>query len=170
MLGFTPSSPALRPVGLDSWELQEDLCYTGSTDTWCVPKGTITDFATVPRFLQGLISDTGLWLLAAILHDWLCTTGITTGAVTSRDADGIFRRIMREHGVSFILRWLIWTGVRLGALFNPLRRPGILPDLPLVTLWTVLAAPFVLPPAVLTLLAVGCYKFVHMFCVLFAIK
>jgi hypothetical protein len=60
------------------------------------PAGFRTDLATVPRVVTWLIPRFGVYTLAAILHDWLCTEGIRSGAVTSREADGIFRRVMRE--------------------------------------------------------------------------
>jgi hypothetical protein len=80
-----------------------------------------------------------------VLHDWLIVRAIPAGFVSSRDADGIFRRVLREQGVPFVKRWLMWTGVRWGALFNPPRRAGWLRDLPLVLIWTLLALPVVLP-------------------------
>lgn len=67
------------------------------------------------------------------------------GLTNSRDTDAIFRRIMRELEVPFLRRWLMWTGVRWGAMMNPARRKGILRDLPKMLLISVLASPLVVP-------------------------
>jgi hypothetical protein len=77
--------------------------------------------------------------------------GDQLGAVTSRDADGIFRRVMRESGVPVLRRWLMWAGVRWGALADPQRRSGWLASAPGVVAIAVLAAPLVVPPAVVIL-------------------
>src|SRR5690349_1925021 len=104
--------------------LLEPLEYQGKKEQFLVPTGYRTDFASVPQFVQWLIPRTGLWVLAAILHDWCCEIGIRQGVITARDTDGLFRRVMRELGVTFVLRWFIWTGVRWGAAANGIRRPG----------------------------------------------
>ena len=80
---------------------------------------------------------------------WLCTVGIRAGVVTSRQADGVFRRVMREAGVPVLLRWLMWAGVRWGALADPERRPGWVLSAPGVLVISLLAAPLVLPPSLL---------------------
>jgi hypothetical protein len=96
-----------------------------------------------------------------VLHDWLVTTGLTTGVVSSRDADGLFRRVLRELGVPPVRRWLMWTGVRWGALVSPLRRPGWWPDAPRVVALSVLAAPLVVPPAAVIAGALAVYAVVE---------
>lgn len=114
------------------WLLTAPLHYQGRVDHYTVPSGFLTDFATVPKRLQGIVQATGRWTKAAVLHDWLCTEGIRCGLITSRDADGIFRRVMREEGVGFATRWCMWAAVRWAAFANPLRRPGTWRDLPLM--------------------------------------
>ena len=146
---FVPGTLTVRRVDADRWALVGDLVYLGNRDRFVVPAGFTTDFATVPRPVTWLVPRFGAYTLAAILHDWLCTEGIRSGAVTARDADGIFRRVMREAGVPVLRRWLMWTGVRWGALVDPARRPGWLISAPGVLAISALAAPLVLPPAVL---------------------
>lgn len=106
------------------WRLSEPLVYAGKTDLFTVPAEYFTDFATVPRFLHWLVSPYGVYTRAAIVHDWLLTDEVPAKRVTSRDADGIFRRIMAELGVSWTKRWVMWAAVRVGALFNPRRAYG----------------------------------------------
>jgi len=145
---FLPGSLTVRRVDADTWALVDDLVYQGSWERFVVPAGFRTDFASVPRPVTWLVPRFGAYTLAAILHDWLCTEGIRSGAVTPRQADGIFRRVMRESGVPVLRRWLMWAGVRWGALTDPERRPGWLVSAPGVLAISVLAAPLVLPPAV----------------------
>ncbi len=81
--------------------------------------------------------------------------------MTSREADGIFRRAMRELDVPVARRWLMWTGVRWGALTSPLRRPGWAASAPGVLGISVVAAPVVVPPGLLILAALVVYGVVE---------
>ena len=126
---------------LDSchWVLIAPLSYQGSVDQWTVPSNYRTDFATVPRWLQSFVQATGAWTLAAVLHDWMITDGIPAGVITSRDTDGVFRRVLREEGVGPVRRWAMWAAVRLAAPFSSHRRPsGFLRDAPAVLVITAL--------------------------------
>lgn len=158
------------------WMLNRDLTYKGARDTFTVPSGYVTDFASVPRFMQWLAPATGKYTLAAVLHDHMCDAlnhrgyfhaplrpaGELPKYVTSRDVDGLFRRVMREQGVPTAQRWFMWTGVRWGALFNNRRRPGIGKDMPLVLLWSLLALPIVLPALLVILAGLGIYYAVEL--------
>ncbi|UOY03038.1 DUF1353 domain-containing protein [Blastococcus sp. PRF04-17] len=135
----------------ETWALVDELVYQGNRQRFVVPAGFRTDFATVPRVVTWLVPRFGAYTLAAILHDWLVTDGLRSGAVTSNDADGIFRRVMRESGVPVIRRWLMWAGVRWGALANPRRRAGWSSSAPGVLLISAVAAPLVVPPGLLIL-------------------
>jgi hypothetical protein len=145
---FEPGSLTVRRVDADRWSLVDDLVYRGDRERFVVPAGFRTDFASVPRVVTWLIPRFGAYTLAAILHDWLCSEGIRSGVVSPREADGIFRRVMRESGVPVLRRWMMWAGVRWGALTDDRRRPGWWISAPGVLAITVLAAPLVVPPAV----------------------
>lgn len=151
MTGFKTNYVSLETSGPKSFKLKEDLVYEGGDDQWTVGTGFETDFATVPRVIQWLVPTYGLYTLAAILHDFFCVElgrayrKGETPFITSPDADGVFRRVMRELGVPFTQRWLIWAGVRWGALFNKARRPGIHKDLLKLTIVSILSAPLVVP-------------------------
>lgn len=152
---FKTKGARLSTVGDTSFVLEDDLCYEGSEDGWTVPAGFETDFATVPRIIQWLIPTYGKYTLAAILHDYFCvelSRAHRQGRepfITSSNTDGVFRRTMRELGVPFAQRWLIWTGVRWGAVANKARRKGIAKDLPLMVLASILAAPIVVPASLI---------------------
>ena len=143
------------------WEVVAPLVYHGNRDTFVVPAGFRTDFASVPRVVVWLIPRFGRYTMAAVLHDWLVTAGIAGGAVSSRDADGLFRRVLHEEGVPPVRRWLMWTGVRWGALTTPGRRPGWWRDAPRVLALSVLAAPLVAPPALVITAALAAYTAVE---------
>jgi hypothetical protein len=154
---FEPGSLTVRRVDADSWSLVDDLVYRGRWERFVVPAGFRTDFASVPRVVTWLVPRFGAYTLAAILHDWLVTTGIRTGVVSAREADGLFRRVMRESGVPVLRRWLMWAGVRWGALTDERRRPGWWASAPGVFAISALAAPLVVPPAVAILPALLVY-------------
>ena len=134
------SELAIRARTATTWVLTEDLVWTGETQTFTVPAGFVTDFATSPRFLHWLWLPYGAYTRAAVLHDYLLTElaawdrahplhGRETSdrsepPANSRDADAIFRVAMRDLGVGWPKRWLGWTAVRWGALFNRRRAYG----------------------------------------------
>ncbi len=158
---FRSSDLTVRARGEDTWVLVDPLVYEGRWQRFVVPAQFETDFATVPRLVVWLVPRFGRYTRAAILHDWLCTVGIVTGAVTSRQADGLFRRALRESGVPVLRRWLMWCGVRWGALDDPVRRPGWWISAPGVLAVSVLAVPFVVPPALATAPALLLYTLVE---------
>ncbi|WP_245379712.1 DUF1353 domain-containing protein [Kibdelosporangium banguiense] len=135
-----------------SFRLLAPNVYFGRSDRWIIPEGFVTDFATIPAVVSWAIPKLGAYTEAAIVHDYFCSVGIGTGEISARDADAVFRRIMRERGVDLVTRWLMWVGVRWGAAFNSIRRPEWWKDIPAVLALTVLAAPVVVP---VSLLAVG---------------
>lgn len=133
----------VREHGSGTWMLAGNLIYLGETQRFLVPIGFVTDFATVPDFLVWAFNKTGPYTRAAVVHDWLLVKEIPAKKITSRDADGIFRRIMREEGVPLPKRWIMWSAVRLAALFNGRRAYGrdFRKDAPLVLFWALLSAP-----------------------------
>jgi len=104
----------VRQTDSRNWLLVEPLTYTGARDRFTVPAGFDTDFASVPRAFTWLLPRYGDYTKAAILHDHL----VDTGAVSRKDADGIFRRAMRELGVSVPRRFMIWAAVRLASAMS----------------------------------------------------
>ncbi len=144
---FLTKGLIVREINPRDWAIQHDLVYEGAKEVFTVPRGFVTDFASVPRFATWLIPVYGLYTKVAILHDWFIKYAIGRGIISSSDADGIFRRVMREEGVPFLMAWIMWTGVRWGALLNHRRRAGWFrgKDPWLVVLITLLGAPFLLP-------------------------
>lgn len=127
------SGPVLMYLGNGIYETVGPTEYVGATEVISIPAGTRTDLASVPRIFWSLMPPTGSYERAAVVHDWHCTQ-LAAGDcdVSSRDADGLFRRIARESGAGLVLRWLLWCGVRWGALATPTRRGGWWRDAPSV--------------------------------------
>lgn len=100
------------------WEVVEPLIYRGNTETFTVPIGFVTDFASIPRILWSLVPPYGRYTKAAVLHDHF----YVTQSITRRDADGLFRRTMKELGVSRLLSRVMWLAVRIGGGFVWKRR------------------------------------------------
>lgn len=170
------SELSIRAVGPTTWELTEPLTWTGREgDTFTVPAGFVTDFATVPRFLHWLWLPYGAYTRAAVLHDWLLvelaqwamvqpfplggaefSTG-TEPPADSHDIDGIFRAAMRDLGVPWLKRWTGWTAVRWASLFSHYRSygRGFAQDAPQVLGMTILIAAPVAFGAIPVLLVLG---------------
>ena len=71
----TPPSPAVRAFGDNKfWIVVEDMPYVigSTTERIVVPKGFVTDFASIPQPLWALgLSPHGQYSRAAIVHDYL---------------------------------------------------------------------------------------------------
>jgi len=130
-----------------NWRLLSDLIFKTKDIEYRVPEGYVTDFASVPRATSWMYPRTGAYSKAAILHDWLITDMLPTGYITSTHVDRMFREAMRLSGVPLPRRWVMWAGVRLGAIGNPKRRKGSLTTFPLVLLVLLASSPVVLPPS-----------------------
>ncbi len=76
-----------------------------------VPVGFVTDFASIPPLAQILIQPFGRHAPAAVVHDYLYAVGASRAR---KYADLLFRQAMREAGVAFVRRWLMYLAVRLG--------------------------------------------------------
>lgn len=133
------------------WTLVAPFSYRATRDTFTVPAGFITDFASVPRVFVWLLPRYGRWTQAAILHDYLCDLA-RTGRIRKIDADDIFNRAMRELGVPFLRRWVMWAAVRFASDLNTWLEGGV-GDLMRMIAIGVPAAVFVALPALVVLVA-----------------
>ncbi|GMV86563.1 MAG: hypothetical protein AMXMBFR80_24180 [Dehalococcoidia bacterium] len=138
----------VEEVNEKPWRLLADLRYQGKVDDFVVPAGTTTDFASVPRMFTWLVPTSGKYTKAAVLHDYLCETGL----VPRNDADGVFRRALRESGVPTVRRYVIWGAVRLAAGFRGAKVGDVIGIVLLALVVVPLAAPIAI--AVLGVLAV----------------
>lgn len=144
-----------------NWRTQEDLVYDGNDKTFVVPAGSGTDFASVPRIFVWLLPRYGRYTKAAILHDHLWRDLATKGEISWVDADALFQRAMRDLGVPFLRRWLMWTAVRWAALRKPGGTEGWSKEAWRVLLLSGVAIPIVVPPAAAILGSLGVFYLVE---------
>lgn len=109
-----------------TWELYEGFVYRIGQPDGCqfvsIPKGFVTDFASIPRGLWNLFPPAaGKHSKAAVVHDAIYKTGCIScdgrtdlRLVTRGEADEIFYEAMEVNGVSWLARWVIYLGVRFG--------------------------------------------------------
>ena len=124
VLGLWASAPAQQPIApvdfrpfVDgrNWIVRQPLVYTigVSKDTITVPPGFVTDFASIPQVLHSLLRQNGLYLLPAVVHDYLYWT-----QSCSRDqADQILNLGMIENKVPGRQRLAIYGAVRAAGGF-----------------------------------------------------
>lgn len=108
----------VRPGAL--WEVSEDyrVAYrlNGARVMLLVPKGTPTDFSSVPAPLRPIVSRVGAYLEASVVHDYLydAWTGFRAEPL-ERDrlfADQVFRAGLVAAQVPAWRRWLMYQSVR----------------------------------------------------------
>ncbi len=148
-----PAEVVVKQQGDKDWEVIAPLKYLGKHDQFVVPIPMLTDFASVPRVFVWLLPRYGRYTKAAILHDYLWRSRASAGELSWRDADGTFRRAMRELDVAFLRRWMMWAAVRWGSLLKPGGRKEWWKDAPAVLLASAVALPIVILPAVTILIA-----------------
>jgi len=97
-----------------TWELLEEFdYYLGSPESGLfirVPKGFITDFASVPRIFWPILPPWDKYGKAAVLHDYLYHSHRFIRLL----CDAIFFEAMGVLGVSWWKRWVLYLGVRIG--------------------------------------------------------
>ena len=145
---------AVQQISDTDWRLLRSLLYEGRRDPFEVPIDQETDFASIPRVFTWFLPRYGKYTKSAILHDYLWRELVEKEKTLSRiDADGIFRRSMRELDVAFLRRWIMWSAVRWAALLKEDGRVGWWRESWRVVLLTLLALPILLPPAAVILAA-----------------
>lgn len=76
-----------------------------------VPAEFCTDFASIPRPLQGFLDAVNDVAPAAVVHDFLYTSQMFESRAM---ADQIFFDALRANGVGWMRARTLWAGVRLG--------------------------------------------------------
>lgn len=91
--------------------LLSDFKYQINDYVITVPKGFVTDLASVPRAFWSIFPPFGKYTVAAVVHDFLYSEYNNTN-INRTLADEIFIFIMKENGVSFVKRQLMFRAVR----------------------------------------------------------
>lgn len=98
-----------------NWIVRQPLTYTigVSNDSVTVPPGFVTDFASIPQVLQSIIRQNGLYLLPAVVHDYLYWKQTCTRA----QSDQILLLAMIENKVRDFHRIAIYEAVKAAGSF-----------------------------------------------------
>ena len=142
--------------------LLEDVIYQDGDTSYTIPAGFVTDGATVPRALSWLYPKYGVYLKAAIVHDYLLEYVLPTGAISSNRVDEIFKEAMNALEIPKFRQWAMWCGVRWGAMFNKKRRQGSLRTFPKVALISLLMLPIVFTPVLTISFRLGLFWLVSL--------
>lgn len=108
-----PPAPTVRPLGDNKfWVIVEPLEYViGRTnDRIVVPKGFVTDFASIPQPLWSLgLSPHGQYSRAAVIHDYL----YWAQGCTREQSDRLLLIAMKESNVGGFDEFTVYQGVNL---------------------------------------------------------
>ena len=106
-------------VGED-WRLLDPLVFEGRREFFVIREGFRTDFASIPRPVRWLFDTAGTNSEPGVLHDAVWRESKRTDGKEPRvdpwDADGLFRRALRESGAPALTRGLMWVAVRAAAI------------------------------------------------------
>lgn len=101
----------LRAYKPGEWVVLLGLLYLARNGArYMVPRGFITDLASIPRALRWLIDPDGPSRQAAVLHDFLYCIHYLPRA----EADALFLEALESCGVGRATRWAMYLGVRAG--------------------------------------------------------
>jgi len=90
--------------------LLEDFTFNGIT----VPKGFVTDGATIPRIFWPILPPVDKYMPAAIVHDYMLTQ------TSRREADTLFNDTLKLLRIKRYRRWLMYGAVRIFAHWKKL--------------------------------------------------
>ena len=93
------------------FELFSDYMYRTREYLIKVPKGFVTDYASIPKLLRGIVLPYGKHSGASVVHDWLYSSNCNLG-LSREKSDKIFLEILKEEKVNFLLRILMYIAVR----------------------------------------------------------
>ena len=108
----TPRPPALIPFDDgEYWVLGSELVFTirETGQRIVVPRGFVTDFASVPRIFWTFFPKHGEYTRAAIVHDYL----YWQQQCTREQADELFDIVMEDSEVDTASRYTIYAAVRV---------------------------------------------------------
>ncbi len=108
-----PYQPCLIPVKEDRFMLCDHFIVSVDGQLIIIPKGFITDLASIPRIFWAIDAPNDTESIApAILHDYMYAED--SGLDYSRhDADRIFYYALLSNGASRLTAFKYWLGVRV---------------------------------------------------------
>lgn len=94
------------------------FCHPASERVIAVPKGYVTDLASIPDIAAWLVDPSGLYATGAIVHDYLFAVGSPGDREGFDTANEIFSDYLKEFEVNFLTRVAINSAVRTPIAFN----------------------------------------------------
>ncbi|ATV68264.1 hypothetical protein CTM92_06320 [Fusobacterium pseudoperiodonticum] len=94
------------------FELVSDYIYQIENYVIKVPRGFITDYASIPRIFRPIVLPYGKHSGASVVHDYLYSKDCDLD-IERKKADKIFLEILKEEGVNPILARLMYIAVRV---------------------------------------------------------
>jgi len=95
--------------GRPNWKIVNPFHIDCGDRTYLIEGGFETDFASIPPYFYWFAAPSaGEWLHASILHDWMYEN-----THDRKVADRVFRQKMKEDGVNFVRRNIMYFAVRL---------------------------------------------------------
>lgn len=130
---------ASHTLGDDHWRVLRDFRFWGELPrlglVWItVPAGYLTDGASVPRLVWGLVPPWGAYGQAAVVHDLLCeylvvmTEAGDQVRITRDEADLLFLEAMTVLQVPETNRELMYAGVSTYRLVTFTHKPSNTPE------------------------------------------
>jgi Protein of unknown function (DUF1353) len=104
-------------LGKDHWRVLTPFSYKIDEESWVtIPKGYLTDGASVPRLFWNMIPPWGPYGQAAVVHDLLCEylSVVRNGrpvSITRAECDQLLNQAMKNLDVNPALRWMIYSAV-----------------------------------------------------------
>lgn len=108
--------PSISPVTVDTWQLDADLTVVAAGYAITVPKGFVSDGASIPRICWPFISPFEDSVVAPFVHDFLYSNAGLIDLktrVTRNVVDRIFYDLMKQENVWWWRRWVSFRAVRL---------------------------------------------------------
>jgi hypothetical protein len=108
---------ASRELGHDHWRVLTPFSYKIDEESWVtIPRGYLTDGASVPRLFWNMIPPWGIYGQAAVVHDLLCEylSVVRNGKIvniTRAECDRVLNQAMQNLGVPTLQRWMIYSAV-----------------------------------------------------------
>lgn len=91
------------------WKVHEPIVIRIYGSEMVIPKGFVCDFASVPKFMKPLFPDKAIYSTAAVVHDHLYKTGLSSKWM----ADAVFCELLACAHCAWITRMSMWLGVAM---------------------------------------------------------
>jgi len=104
----TPRYPDVDILPSGKWVTGETIIVDDGGETWLIPKGTETNFASLPRIARLVWRTWGQHSIPTIVHD----DEYAEKRHSKAYVDKLFLRMMEDYGVDWLTRRLFYLGVR----------------------------------------------------------